>query len=406
MYYERPHQKPRRPREDVAPQKDGLLARLDERRERREARRQEAQAREEARKRRERARERRRALWRFFFTTPNHRPEPEDDEYMEETSRPPRRPSRHLFVKFVLLLSAVLIVALGFMYFAPVRLFGSHDAAQFLVETKLSDAYTHILIMGIDRDTSGTSRSDTMLVLSIGSRDVCLTSLMRDTGVVIPGRSGTHRLNAAYAYGGPELAVQTVNSNFGLNITRYALVDYDSFPALIDSLGGISLTVTDAEATQINHNVGEVLYRAYKSGQTSYDDAYSRYLSQCLSSGGENLSLSGAQALGYARIRNLDSDYGRTNRQRKVLMAVAARLKGFLYRPVSLARFAVKALQVVQTNMTVPEILALGERALLSGGIRETRLPVNGTYTDSGSMFYNIDFSANHDAFVEFVYGK
>ena len=301
-------------------------------------------------------------------------------------------------------LALAMLTALA-LYALPVGLFGSHGRARYLANDDLPSGRVHVLLMGIDRDKAGTSRSDTMMVLSVGGGRVYLTSLQRDTGVTIPGKSGLHRLNAAYAYGGAELALQTVNQNFGLNITRYALADYESFPELIDLIGGVTVSVTDDEAEQINNNMREVLVRAYKTGAATYDAALNRYESEYMDSGGENLTLSGMRALGYARIRNLDSDYGRTNRQRKVLSAALRSLKANLTRPALLLRFAARALGMVETNMNALELMSLGEKAVLAQSIAQTRLPVNGTYRDDGGMFYNVDYAANRNAFIEFVYG-
>ena len=301
-------------------------------------------------------------------------------------------------------LALVLACALA-LYALPVGLFGSHSKADFLANNRLPSGYTHVLLLGVDRDANGTSRSDTIMVLSVGRGSVKLTSLQRDTGVTVPGKSGTHRLNAAYAYGGAELALKTVNQNFGLNITRYAVVDYDGFESLIDRIGGVELPVTDAEAEQINRNMFEVINARYKSGMLTYDGAWEVYNREKLSAGGDNLRLSGLQALGYARIRKLDSDYGRTNRQRRVISAAVTALKGSLTNPAALIHVAAGAISMLDTNMNAAELLSLGEKALLAGTLDQTRLPKNGTYTDNGGMFYNVDYAANHDAFVAFVYG-
>ncbi len=381
-----------------------------------------------------RTRPRRRAsLFRILFTTPNRgareddapevrrkrpsmreilfeTPEREElDDFAEEAAeayeRPARR-SRHIFLKLVMAALALVLVCALALYALPVGLFGSHSKADFLANNKLPSGYTHVLLLGVDRDANGTSRSDTIMVLSVGKGSIKLTSLQRDTGVTVPGKSGTHRLNAAYAYGGAKLALQTVNQNFGLNITRYAAVDYDGFESLIDRIGGIELSVTDAEAEQINKNLFEVINTRYKRGLLTYDGAWEVYNREKLSTGGDSLHLSGLQALSYARIRKLDSDYGRTNRQRRVISAAVTALKGSLTRPATLIHVAAGAISMLDTNMNAAEILSLGEKALLASTIDQTRLPKNGTYTDTGGMFYDVDYTANHDAFVEFVYGK
>ena len=89
-----------------------------------------------------------------------------------------------------------------------------------------------------------------------------------------------------------------------------------------------------------------------------------------------------------------------------MISAAVTALKGSLTRPATLIHVAAGAISMLDTNMNAAEILSLGEKALLASTIDQTRLPKNGTYTDTGGMFYDVDYTANHDAFVEFVYGK
>lgn len=400
MYYDRPQKKKRRPPTEpetrTRPRRRASLFRILFTTPNREEREDDAP---EVRRKRPSVRE-------ILFETPQ-REEMDDlagEEISEAGERPARR-GRHIFLKLVMAALALVLACALALYALPVGLFGSHSKADFLANNRLPSGYTHVLLLGVDRDANGTSRSDTIMVLSVGRGSVKLTSLQRDTGVTVPGKSGTHRLNAAYAYGGAELALKTVNQNFGLNITRYAVVDYDGFENLIDRIGGVELPVTDAEAEQINRNMFEVINARYKSGMLTYDGAWEVYNREKLSAGGDNLRLSGLQALGYARIRKLDSDYGRTNRQRRVISAAVAALKGSLTNPAALIHVAAGAISMLDTNMNAAELLSLGEKALLAGTLDQTRLPKNGTYTDNGGMFYNVDYAANHDAFVAFVYG-
>lgn len=400
MFYDRPQKKKRRPPTEpetrTRPHRRASLFRVLFTTPRREEDDEDAPA----------SRRRRPSLWEILFETPRRG---EADDFAEEAEteadeRPARR-SRHGLLKLVLAALALTVVCALALYALPVGLFGSHSKADFLADNKLPSGYTHVLLLGVDRDANGTSRSDTIMVVSVGKGHVKLTSLQRDTGVTVPGKSGLHRLNAAYAYGGAELALKTVNQNFGLNITRYAAVDYDGFEELIDRIGGVTLSVTDDEAEQINRNMFEVINTRYKSGLLTYDGAWEIYNRERLAAGGDSLCLSGMQALGYARIRKLDSDYGRTNRQRRVISAAVTALKDSLTRPATLIHVAAGAISMLDTNMNAAELLSLGEKALLSSDIDQTRLPKNGTYTDDGGMFYDVDYAANHDAFVEFVYG-
>ena len=354
----------------------------------------------------EKRREEKFSLGRFFFETPVHEPkgyqEEEDKEYRQDIGEnEPGEKKKHFLSKACALFLAGVFVLSLLLYFLPVGLFGSRSKDMYLANNDLPSGYVHVLLVGVDVDSTGTSRSDTMIVASVSKGDIKLTSLLRDTGVTIPGRSGKHRLNAAYAYGGIDLLLKTVNQNFGLNITRYAIVDYDSFPKIIDKLGGVTLTVSDAEANEINDNVRGLLYMDVKNGKREYDAGYQLYLDEILKKGGENLRLDGLQTLGYARIRSLDSDYGRTNRQRKVLSAILSQVKK---HPLKLIGAAGTALGEIDTNMNTLEIASIALKGITGGVPEQTRLPVSGTYTDNGGMFENVDFKANLSRFLDFVY--
>jgi len=341
------------------------------------------------------------SLLRFFFETPVRNPKGYQEEPGEETenTQSPRK-KNHLLLKACAFLLALIIVFSASLYFLPVGIFASYEKSQYLADNEVPGGYVHVLLVGVDKDTTGTSRSDTMIIASIKRDEIKLTSLMRDTGVTIPGRTGTQRLNAAYAYGGIDLLLKTVNYNFGLNITRYAMVDYDNFPKIIDKMGGVTLTVSDAEANEINRNVGGLLYMDVQKGNIPYDEGYALYQSEILAKGGENIRLDGLQTLGYARIRSLDSDYGRTNRQRKVLSAVINQAKN---HPLRLIGTAQTALNEINTNMNALEMLSLVLKGITGGLPEQTRLPASGTYTDNGGMFENVNFKENHDYFVEFL---
>ncbi len=341
------------------------------------------------------------SLLKFFFETPVRNPKGYQEEPGEEAenANPPRK-KKHFLLKACAFLLALIIVFSASLYFLPVGVFASYEKSQYLADNEVAGGYVHVLLVGVDKDTTGTSRSDTMIITSIKKDEIRLTSLMRDTGVTIPGRSGTQRLNAAYAYGGIDLLLKTINYNFGLNITRYAMVDYDSFPKIIDKLGGVTLTVSDAEANEINRNVGGLLYMDVQKGNIPYDEGYALYQSEILANGGENIRLDGLQTLGYARIRSLDSDYGRTNRQRKVLSAVIDQAKK---HPLRLIGTAQTALNEINTNMNTLEMLSLVLKGITGGLPEQTRLPASGTYTDNGGMFENVNFKENHDYFVEFL---
>ncbi len=338
--------------------------------------------------------QRRRSLWRYLTETPNRPPE------HEETGKR----GRGAFFKLLLWLIALAALFAFALYILPAGAFGSHDKELFSANNKLPDGYTHILLIGVDVDAAGTSRSDTMIVVSIGDGKLKLTSFMRDTGVAIPGRSGTHRLNAAYSFGGAELLVKTINHNFGLNITRYASIDYSGFSEIIDLLGGVEANVTPEEMVEVNRNMASNLTYRHQNGEFTYDEARKLFLKQELKVYGDKTHLSGLQALAYSRIRKIDSDYMRTQRQREVLSAAAVKLKGLVKKPVTLVRTFLSVKRLIKTNMGTLEIMSLGEKALFASAPETLRLPVTGTFTDDGGMFKAVDYRRNREEFIRFVY--
>lgn len=197
------------------------------------------------------------------------------------------------------------------------------------VEQELKD-YRNIAIFGLDsRDNSfSNSRSDCIIIVSINKKtnDVKLTSVYRDTYVDIEGY-GLDKITHAYAYGGPELAINTLNKNLDLNITEFVTVNFDTVETIVDSIGGITLTITDSEASQIG----------FSSGGT--------------------YTLDGKEALAYSRIRKIDSDYQRTERMRTVLEAVFNKVKNQELSEIS--NFVDIVLPHISTNMSTNSIISL-----------------------------------------------
>ena len=174
-----------------------------------------------------------------------------------------------------------------------------------------SSDVTNILFIGADKEKGGASRSDSIMIISVNKSagKVIVTSILRDTHVDIPGECEA-KINSAYAWGGANLLIQTIEQNFNIKIDGYAVVNFNMFTELVDGLGGIDIEVTEDEADYIN-------YRHNYKTETKPDHFES----------GESVHLNGYQALWYARIRKLDSDFMRTYRQRKVIAAIAENVK-------------------------------------------------------------------------------
>lgn len=247
----------------------------------------------------------------------------------------------------------------------------------------LDEDWMNILLLGTDTGNIRLNygRTDAMLVFSINTRTgrVKLTSLVRDMLVEIPVYRFMNRINTANAFGGPMLAMKTVNEVLGLNIERYCSVNFNGFEDIVDYLGGVSLVLSGAEA-------GIVKARHTKEPQV----------------------LTGEQALKYVRIRQLDNNFGRNERQRIFLTSLLAQVK---QSSLSQLLAAVSAgLKLIATNLTAVEIIALLPTLLRSADAMETlSLPQAGAYTyartSAGDSVVEFDNDAARNAFHEFVYG-
>lgn len=271
----------------------------------------------------------------------------------------------------------------------------------------LDSAWRNILLLGQDSRTTGKSeRTDTMVIASINADtgEIKLTSLMRDMYVEIPER-GTEKINSANYYGGPELAMKTVNENFKLNISEYVIVNFVNFPYIIEELGGVYVDITEAEMEGINELVQDSikLGKKLKLDESALDNSL-------LDTYGPGTKLTGRQALSYSRLRSIDSDFQRTQRQRRVLEAILDRVKT-ITNPMELLSLGTKLVQYVDTNIDIPSMVGLATTVFTKGisGMTELRVPVNDTYVgetrDGVWGIYDLNIPANADAIHQFIYG-
>ena len=292
---------------------------------------------------------------------------------------------------------AVLLALLAgaLLYALPVSLLAVEpDGVDLSLTDGLPGDCANILLLGLDATHENTRRSDAIIIATLGRGRVRLTSVLRDTLLDIPGH-GPGKLNAAYAYGGPWLVARTLNESLKLNIVHYIAVDYTALVRIVDALGGVDIEITQAEMTKIN---GDIDARRDRWRALGYD-------APNLSDWGANTHLDGVQALTYARIRKLDSDFVRASRQRRLLEALLRRLRNSLWNPVCLLRLAKTVLQSVDTDLTPLQLISLGEKALASGVTGTLRIPVDGSYTDDGSSLTVTDLHSNIAALQLAVYG-
>ena len=266
----------------------------------------------------------------------------------------------------------------------------------YAVTEGLPDDWLNILLLGTDvRDTTDYGRTDSMIVLSVNlaTKEAKLTSFMRDIWVSMHGRSSKGKLNAACVYGGPELTMRTINENFGLNLKYYALVNLSCMADIIDLLGGLYLDVTEAERKALNKGLFDL---SSMSGMEQLEES------------GEQVLLNGNQAVAFARIRQIDSDYKRTERQRTVLTTIAKRLQE--ENPVTIVGIITKMLEYAETNMSMTQLMPLASVGMQMDmdNIEQFRIPADNTFksgTFDGVWCIKPDFSKNKQLLHEFIYG-
>ncbi len=193
-------------------------------------------------------------------------------------------------------------------------------------------------IFGIDQTQGDAGRSDCILLASMDDSGlVRMCSIARDTLVTIPGTGEETKLGHAYAMGGPELALETLNKNFDLDLEDYVSVNFTGMQELVDLMGGVELKLTEAEWKYLG------LPEPYLGIRR----------------------LQGADALRYSRIRAIDSDDVRTGRQRNVIMAM---LKALRSMPrTALPELVVEGINMCRTNVDILTIMDLAKDVLNHG---------------------------------------
>ncbi|EOU1717549.1 LCP family protein [Clostridium perfringens] len=238
----------------------------------------------------------------------------------------------------------------------------------------------NIALFGIDAPKGKVGRSDAIMILTLDEEHkvMKLTSIMRDSYVDIPGH-GDDKITHAYAFGGPELAMKTLNENFNVNVEDFMAVNFTSLPEIIDKLGGVKINIIPEE---IHHIPG-------------------------VTSPGEQV-LNGAEALEYSRIRYATGgDYKRTERQRVVLEAVFEKLKSIPTKDYT--SLIDDFLPYIETNMSSMDMIKLATDAapLVKGNLETARFPLD-DYCDgkmiNGIWYLVYDRQATLNQIQEYIY--
>ena len=272
---------------------------------------------------------------------------------MSEDNQKPKKKRKKSKVAFffTMLIAEVFVLCVIFAYAYALKQYSKIQRPDYNVEqvlnTDLSEkklaemrGYRNIAVFGVDsRDSSvgRGNRSDVIIICSIdqSNGEIKLVSVYRDTYLDV-GKNSFQKATHAYSYGGPARAVKMLNDSLDLNITDYITFNWKAVATAVNILGGVDIDITPAEFKYINSYITETV-KGTGIGSV-----------QLKAPGMQHLD--GVQAVAYARLRYMDTDYQRTERQRKVVELAFEKAKKA--DPKTLNDLLGNVLSMVATNLT------------------------------------------------------
>ena len=299
------------------------------------------------------------------------------NEKGSERPRPSRRPEKRkkprskrtglkicVFFVAIVLLGSYGIFQYIFKDYKPAENFSKKELA---VSSAAPGGLQHIAIFGVDTYDGVTGRADSTMILTVDTkhRQIKLTSIQRDSYLPVKGH-GNDKLTHAFAYGGAELMLHTINTNFDMNVTEYVVLDYKDVADMVDMVGGLTIDISEGERREINRICREM-------------DPDCELLEEA----GE-VHLDGLQVTAYARIRKIDSETQRTARQRHVIGKLVEKLKA---KPVTEYPQLLQKLAAVPTcSMTKGELAGLAMKLVTCDTeIRQYVIPSEEDHAKGGS---------------------
>lgn len=264
---------------------------------------------------------------------------------------------------------------------------------------------TNILLIGVDNDSlSGMDdlgNADGMIIVSINNstKEVVMSSLMRDILIKLPDDSSRTKLTLSYHYGGTELLLDTIESNFGIPINNYVLVNYIGIVNIVDAMGGVTMNLSGDELFWMGPKIENVnTLVGQPKGANSVADMQPG-----------DVTLNGVQTAAYLRIRYAgDGDFDRTARARNVIMSLldkAKELKLSEFKDVANA-----LLPCITTDMSSGKLMSfiMSAPKYLKYDMVSNRIPIDDTYSledvgQAGSCVV-IDFEKNRDFLYNSIY--
>lgn len=301
-----------------------------------------------------------------------------EDLKNKERMRKKRR-KKHLPIKIfiALVIALVLLLVTGWLYgnnlLSKIKRteinendLGIKDEVNEKIQTNNIKDIVNIAILGVDESENDAGRSDATMIATFDPihKKLKITSIMRDTYADIPGY-GKDKLNHAYAYGGPQLSIKTLNQDFGLNIKDYVKINFEELEGLIDAIGGIDMKMEYMEKYEVNNYIERYSEaRNITEEKLVKDEKTGKY------------HLTGFQTLGYCRIRSIgNGDFDRTERHRKIMTEMFNKISKA--GTAELASMATKLLPYVETSLSNKEIINLATNVLNLGtkNIEQERFP-------------------------------
>lgn len=271
------------------------------------------------------------------------------------------------------------------------------------------DQVVNILLLGSDsKDMSNqyAGNSDAIMIISINPKykSIKLISIPRDTAATIDGFENRYKINAAFATGKEQLAVKTINQNFGLNLKEYVTINISSMYNIINELGGVELEITKDEMYWINEYVD--MFYEFSGRPTKKVTKYGK------------VTLTGEQAAAHVKERKAGSnsksqshgDYGRTVRQREVFMAMLNKIMSKDAGEIS--RIVDLILEQVTTNINVAKYTAMlpefiANRDMYLNNITSVMLPgldYSNEILENGAYLYVTDMDKAKRDFIKYMY--
>lgn len=324
-----------------------------------------------------------------IYSSSGRRNTPQRYEDISSVSKPrrskgKRRKKRRVLKNLLIAVICLLTAACAGFYLYAYRLINTvkrtpldkNDIGINSEEPQVYENVRNIALLGLDtRQDNNVGRSDAIVILTVDKahNKLKLTSIARDTYVAIEGHS-KDKLTHAYAYGKSQLAVKTLNQNFNLEISDYVTMNFFGLARVIDYINGVTVNVTEAEKNELNRNI----FPEMRSLKMECPD---------IASAGEQ-TLNGAQAVCYARIRHIDSDVQRGNRQKTVLMAMFNKAKSL--GALKLPQFAQMFLKECETSLSANDIISLGSWGLISSPEFEQLSVPNESIPSSGKIIKGV----------------